>query len=504
MAKYDTDLFISYAHIDNQPLKEDLSGWISRFHASLEALLSMRMGSRVNIWRDDKLQGNDQFAEEITDQFDSTAALISVVSPRYLNSEWCAREVKAFCDSAKDSGGLVLKRKARIFKVIKSPIETEKLLPSIMQELLGYEFYKIEDGIPVEMDEVYGEQYGHDFNRTLNKLAFEIAVFLNDIKNEVGDTPLEPQSTNPVVYLAECSFDMKQYREVLGSELRRLGYTVLPDKQLPRTESKYALEVDDLLKQCQLSIHLVGGMYGVVPNGPNDKSTSKLQNEVAVSHCDSNALKRVIWIPDGIESEQMRQQNFIESLQTDPVAQRGAEVIVGSFEDLRTATEAAISLLEQQLHAKLNGQVEPKNEATGERLLYLLCTDKDRKQTVPIRQYFRNKGLAVSLPAFKGDAAEVRAINQHLMATADIVVVYYGAGDEAWKRSVDTEIRKLRGYTSTEKKVSYFTYLAMPSTCDKEDLIDMDEAGLINAIDGTNEALLNDWFESINTEPVES
>jgi hypothetical protein len=46
MMRFEKDLFISYAHIDNEPLTPEQKGWITRFHASLEALLSMRMGGK--------------------------------------------------------------------------------------------------------------------------------------------------------------------------------------------------------------------------------------------------------------------------------------------------------------------------------------------------------------------------------------------------------------------------------------------------------------------------
>jgi hypothetical protein len=38
MASFEKHLFISYAHIDNQPLPPKKEGWISRFHATLEGL----------------------------------------------------------------------------------------------------------------------------------------------------------------------------------------------------------------------------------------------------------------------------------------------------------------------------------------------------------------------------------------------------------------------------------------------------------------------------------
>ncbi len=97
MGSFNKDLFISYAHIDNKPLTPGQQGWISRFHASLEALLSMRLGHTAKIWRDDKLQGNDVFADEIISQFTQTAVLVSILTPRYLNSDWCTREAREFC-----------------------------------------------------------------------------------------------------------------------------------------------------------------------------------------------------------------------------------------------------------------------------------------------------------------------------------------------------------------------------------------------------------------------
>ena len=39
-------------------------------------------------------------AAEIVAQFPKTAMLVSIISPRYIESEWCTREVSEFCKSA--------------------------------------------------------------------------------------------------------------------------------------------------------------------------------------------------------------------------------------------------------------------------------------------------------------------------------------------------------------------------------------------------------------------
>lgn len=76
--RFEKDVFISYAHIDNKPLSADQQGWISRFHETLETVLNQRKRRKeqVKVWRDErKLLGNHDFSAEIIAQFSQTALL---------------------------------------------------------------------------------------------------------------------------------------------------------------------------------------------------------------------------------------------------------------------------------------------------------------------------------------------------------------------------------------------------------------------------------------------
>ena len=88
---------------------------------------------------------------------------------------------------------------------------------------------------------------------------------------------------------------------------------------------------------------------------------------------------------------------------------------------------------------------EPVLETTA-RLVYVICTEKDRKATIPIRKACKQRGLDVALPAFEGDASQVRNANEQLLATCDGVMLFYGAGDESWKRTIDNELKRMAGY----------------------------------------------------------
>ena len=154
---FEHDFLISYAHIDDQALVDGQSGWVSQLHRLLEIRVGQLMGQTPKIWRDPKLQGNDYFADTITERLPRIAALVSVFSPRYVQSEWCNRELKEFCRAAEQSGGVRIHDKARIFKVVKTPVNLEKQ-PDEVKPMLGYEFfvYDAESGRPRELAPAYG------------------------------------------------------------------------------------------------------------------------------------------------------------------------------------------------------------------------------------------------------------------------------------------------------------------------------------------------------------
>lgn len=478
MAEYAKDIFISYAHLDNEPLTAGEDGWITRFHATLQALLNMRLGHPSRIWRDDKLQGNDIFSDEITQQFGDAAVLLSILSPRYLNSEWCTREISEFCVAAEQDGGAVFDNKARIFKVLKTPVDTEETLPSIAKEVLGYEFFAYDNEVPLELDAAYGEEYGQAYKRKVAQLASDLSKILKQFESERDEKRENLADDKIAVYLAECSYDQKESREILIAELLQYGYRILPDRPLPRDEAEYVEAVKTMLDQCVFSIHLVGDTYGAVPDGPSEKSFSELQNEVAVSQCvkSPDAFKRIIWMAAGTSSDHHRQKAFIESLHQDAMTQYGADLITTDLESLKEA-----------IHTTLQKFMEPEElipeqqraESSDSKLVYLICDQNDRKASVPLRKYLREQGMEVAIPAFEGDAAAIRQNHLQLVKQCDAVLLFYGAGDESWKRSFDMELKKLPGYRGDRPLLAQSTYLSDPRTADKDDLIDMEVPELI-------------------------
>jgi len=91
------DIFISYGHLDDvNPFGQD-KGWVDLLHERLLVLVGQALGYEPTIWRDGHdLQGNDRLVGAISEGVTSSLLLVPIITPRYVQSEWCNREMDAF------------------------------------------------------------------------------------------------------------------------------------------------------------------------------------------------------------------------------------------------------------------------------------------------------------------------------------------------------------------------------------------------------------------------
>ena len=480
---YRNHVFISYAHDNNKPVEEGGRGWVEQFQGTLDAFLGRRYG-KAKIWRDERLRGNDDFSSEIFAQFSDTALMVAVISPSYLQSKWCRDEASKFCEIAQRPPGLVIDNKMRAFKIILEPVPNQDPLPAPMRDALGFEFYVREDSRVRDLDPAFGGKIKEKFLLAVGDLAGEIADLLRKLESAQAGVPSAAPGTgadaatavtSPAVYLAECSYDRREDRRALNAELRARNYHVLPDRELPRDEAEYRAEVARLLEQCVLSIHLVGSVYGSVPDGPSQCAGVAIQNELAVARAHSAGLKRVISLPAGTRSDDTKQQVFIEAIHRDPEVQFNAEVITAGVEAVKTAVLTALAP-----RAPASVAEEPDGAAS----IYVLFDAKDRKDEglLQLRKCLRARGLTLSKPAFDGDAEEVRRTHEGHLDECDAVLIYYGRGTDAWKQSIDRDLEKAKGRRGGRKLRAVFNWIAAPTSDDKEDIIA--EGAAANLIDG--------------------
>jgi len=468
------DLLISYAHLDNEAQLAGQEGWVSAFHRSLEVRVGQLLGKKPNIWRNPKSNGDDALEESQVEHIPGSALLITVLSPRYVRSEWCARELDEFLKSSENTGGRTVGDRYRVFKVVKTPTPVDRH-PAEIQPLLGYEFYRIdpETGRPRELDQIFGPEAQREYWARLDDLAHDIVELLETMQSQQASETAEIQSPDArsadpgkgTVYLAHTTYDLREEYDAIRRDLQRHGYTILPERPLPLLEEELREFVRRELSGCKMSIHLVGRNYGVIPEGATD-SVVTLQNELAIQRAGEGRFNRLIWIPAGLEIADERQREFVEQLRTDPRMHHGSDLLETPLEDLKTVVH---HLLDPPARA-VQPRLEISTDGGDIKRVYLICDKRDQEATAPLADYLFESGLEVTLPVFEGDEAEVREDHEDNLRLCDAVLVYYGAANELWLRRKLREVQKSAGLGRKKIMLAKGIWVAPPATPKKQQL----------------------------------
>ncbi|MDB4795521.1 toll/interleukin-1 receptor domain-containing protein [Verrucomicrobia bacterium] len=427
------DLFISYAHIDDLPISEDQKGWISEFHRVLQNRLAQLMGEKPKIWRDQKLSGSDIFDNEIVDQFKNTKLMVSVLSPRYIKSEWCNKEIKEFYRNAELSSGVALAGKSRVLKVVKTPYDPQDVHPELKQvfgSVLGFNFYDFDNdsGKVVEYNEAFGKEARQNYFTRIYDLAYEICEILkksDDKRSGLSETTLPKQGAK-TVYLATTTADRNEDRENIARDLRERGHLILPDRQLPFDEETMKGMICQFMERADVAIHLLGSSYGMIPEA-GDKSIIESQIQISAQEASNNEMERLIWLPNQLKASEEKQKDFVDRLRVDPATYQRTDFVEGSFE---TFKGLVIDHFSQ----------EPKDiagEATmdsnnGLRTVYLMAPPNDEEKIEAIEDYLFDQGLEVVIPVFSGTESDVAEAHMENLRICDSVLIYFGSATRQW------------------------------------------------------------------------
>lgn len=483
------DIFISYGHLDDEDPAGDVKGWVDLLVERLPRLISNNLGYMPAIWRDERtLHGNDLLTAAISEGVTTSLLLIPIVSPRYVQSDWCRRELEAFCNSSAPAGAPAFR--SRIFKVIKTPLlfHLAKQEPESLRELIGYSFYEMDGDMPVEFGAEVVPTKDPRYWSALRRLAWDVSNMLVMLKHAndssapavTKTTPAAPpvsitpsvgntrNGTKKFVYLAETTSDLAGEREQVRDELRQRGYGVLPEEKLPAAElQQIQTTVNQSLSRCALSVHLIGKRYGSTPED-DPRSLVCIQEELAAQRGASDTtFSRLLWMPPGLttppqEITDARQKEFVTGLQNRVGA--GAELLQTSIEDLKTR-------IVEKLSPATKSAAAAKLVKSKLKQVYLICENRDRSLIRPIKEYLFKQNIEV-ITWLDGDTGRTLMDYHHKnLRECDAALVYFGNGDEPWVRKNLEDLEKAYGYGREQDWSASAVYVGAPPNDQKEDFL---------------------------------
>jgi cellulose biosynthesis protein BcsQ len=475
------DVFISYAHIDNQSLLGESQGWVDAFSGALEMRLSQFLGGEVRLWRDRKLSGDLSLWHETTDQHIREARVfVSILSPAYLQSDYCRRELETFLAHAGTASRHGTRR--NLFKVLKWPVERVQE-PKELREVLGFAFYRTDEGgAPREfIPDTNARDLYLGFIERIHQLAFAIS---QSLRAESTPGPRVGESGIRSIYVAETSSDIGRDRDGVVSELKQHGFRVLPDVALPPESLAMQAAVREHLARSDASVHMIGQRYGIIPEG-DQRSHVELQWELAAEYSLNHpSFSKIVWIPPDLTPADPRLGEFVNRLE-DTVGDR-VDVLKTNLEYLKSAVLAMLD------------PTPPR--PTGERALafvYLICDNLDADAVLPISRYLDERGCEVATSLGDDQSVDAARYHRERLVDCDAVLIYYGRADQRWLTSKIWDLRKSSAWGRTKPLVSSAVMLGAPRTPEKESFRSRQVAMVIDAIGRAPDDVLPNFVEQL-------
>jgi hypothetical protein len=428
------DIFLSYARVDDEPdaAFPDRPGWVTTLVRGLEKRLAKKLGrdDSSDLWRDVKLVGHLDLTPEIIGRLRDAAVLVLVLSPAYLASEWCRRELAAFHEE-------IRRRKAargRVFVVEFDRVDLSRRPPELA-DLRGYRFW-VEDpetrnpetlGYPIvrEKDEEY--------HKRLNDLCIELVRELEALRQSEQATPAAATAPGPdtraAVYLAEVTEDLETRRDAVRRHLDQAGFRVLPETELSRNDpDAYCGAVDAELVKSVVFVQLLNETPGRRLKG-SDRSYVALQHERALA-----VVRPVLqWrrreldtASDEIPDDHRRRLN-------------GATVVATDLSEFNSLVVETV----KKLTAPPPPSRDPADPGGADRLVFVNAEQTDLEAARAIVRFFAEHGVGALPPVREIKPRAIRTALKTRMLACDGMILVHGNNPE-WPVRQWTEFRKVK------------------------------------------------------------
>jgi hypothetical protein len=312
------DGFLSYTWANNgiPSVSTEKRGWIDLFYADLEHYLKNYSGKEFYIWRDSRdLENTELLTDEIKRTLKESKILIIVLSPPYVYSKWCRDEIDVFYKSFNN----IIEAHEYIYPIEFLPLNAEETrrLPG---NFLGiypskkyvYKFHeKNAEKISKTFDPRIGPEYFMAYQDRLLKLVKDLHIKLKQIKGESK----EPHKT---IYLAEVADSINQQnRDKISSFLTEIGLIVLPDPKQVNDRLEPANQPRDDLRQCLLSVHIVGESDDSTQSGIAVLN-SQLYNFIREREQEEEEFISIFWKPRRFQLDAQTQDEISSCTQRSP------------------------------------------------------------------------------------------------------------------------------------------------------------------------------------------
>ncbi len=416
------DIFISYAHVDNQPTPDEKEGWVTRFQEYLTVLLSRRVGRLgvVKIWRDPTLDGNEVFDDVIENRIKDSALFLALTSTGYLESAYCRQELDGFYRKAeREPLGVRVGERMRVVNILLNKIPHESW-PEAFGKTSGYPFYEVEReedlGFPLKTTlEAFEDQ--------LRRLVDSIYKTLQVLKGPAAGPPMT-ELKKKTIFIADAADSLSVNRKRLLNDLRQTsGVEIISNIPPPYDSKGHEEKVSEAIRKADLSVHLLDNLPGREIDGDDSKSYPQKQVELGLKY----AKSQFVWVPQTLDPELIDDEayrSFIDQLQNGNRGYSHYSFVRGS------ASSLSREVLETLNRAPVGGG---ENKIPSAALVDTHL--KDQRHAYKLGDFLLNRSIQPYINPEEDDPKKNMTVLEQRLKQVNKLIVIFGDVGEEWVRA---------------------------------------------------------------------
>lgn len=450
-------LYINHSPKDNVATNNK-PGWTESFAYVLGLMINQLKKNEVKL----------ELAGENSNKPSDYHVLINVLSTDFLNDSDCKKV-------AEDN-------KKPVFDIYKEPIS------ELSYSNFNYDFFdSVSDEKINTWDPELESEHARDFWMRVVDLSYDISSQLSQ----------EKVKGNKVVYIAESNPEQRFVREAIKRDLKRHGYDILPEENLPNEEKTLKQNIENSLKNASLSIHLLGDKYG---DKVIKKKLSKVdfQNKIASEFCKNNPnkLRRIIWLSPDHKNTDLEQNEYLEYLRKNKDELTEAELIQTPIEILKSI---ALSYLGS---GSSNGVTRKKSTKKSYQMIndggiYIIHDAADKKDVASIVEWFKKNNLEPLTPDFDLRHDQLMLDHKEKLVKCDAVLIYCNHGNIQWSKTKIKDLIKAPGFGRKREFKFKSIYIGSKQNQALKDQVDGSDFTVIENMDRFSASMMSPLLSKV-------
>jgi len=398
------------------------SAWLEQLGANLDLVLKK--------YTDEKLRIISPGSKEAADSLAGPVSLILLMHGSYGSSEEFIEFLDKTAEESRDNIGKLIR--------IDTSSEIAENTPELFTNAPSIELFDSSED--ADESQWLGQEATVYWSRLLD-LAAEVTTL-----NEPTTDPADKVAGN-MIYLAQASADMGRNRNILKRELIEHGFRVVPASDLKTYKTNIKSQIQSLVDQSRLAIHLLGNAYGEVLKEVG-YSLAEVQIQYITEYLEAiendpvhseKELNRLIWIDPEFNPVDSQQEEFINQLKRNIENLHRTEII-------QTPIELFKTLIIRRLRQKDSAvAIADMPEETRGRFVYLIHSPDDQDEAAELAKGLLKGGLNTGMLDYNNNQRNLLNDHKAFLQACVGAIIYYGNSNRPWLQSKVMDLLKAPG-----------------------------------------------------------